>query len=148
MSTTLDHRADRDPFAATRRWPRRARAVGTTLAVAAGAVWVVTSPRGDVPLPGPDATPEEVVVAYAEAISARDFATANAISPSDDHDRFSWPGSIDIEQLRETRGTPTRPWVFFDADFSGDATMQDGLWGYVLERGEDGRWQIVDAGVI
>ncbi|MFW6773560.1 hypothetical protein ACOACO_04700 [Nocardioides sp. CPCC 205120] len=137
-----------DPFAATRRGPRRLQTGALAVALSAGIVWIVTSPLDDVPLPGPDATPEEVVAAYAEAISARDFATSNAIAPHDDHDRFSRAGGIDIQEFHETVGTPTRPWVFFSADFSGgDGTLEDGVWGYFLERGDDGRWQIVDAGV-
>lgn len=43
-----------------------------------------------------------------------------------------------------------RTHVVFNADFSGgDVSISDGRqwWGYVLERGGDGRWYIVDAAV-
>ena len=38
--------------------------------------------------------------------------------------------------------------MLFTADFDGgDGTIDDGLWGYYLDRGSDGRWHITDAGV-
>ena len=45
-----------------------------------------------------------------------------------------------------TEGTAAH--VFFTADFKGgDETVEDGLWGYQLERATDGLWHIIDAGV-
>lgn len=115
-----------------------------------GAVWLWSGPREDVPLPGKDATPEQVVEAYTGAINARDFETSNVIYPDSQNDRFSGPFSIDLKRIERVEGNQiTDAWVYFTADFSGgDGSLLDGYWGYVLERGDDGHWIIVDQGVI
>ncbi len=58
------------------------------------AVLIWSAPRAQVPVPGPQATPEQVVRAYVAAVNARDFTTANAIDarPDSDLGQFSRPG--------------------------------------------------------
>ena len=117
------------------------------------AVLVWSAPRTQVPAPGPQATPQQVVRAYVAAINARDFSTANAIDarPDSDLGQFSRPGRMnDLTTVSVSRES-NRTHVVFKADFSGgDGSIPDGRqsWGYVLERGHDGRWVIVDEGVI
>jgi len=109
-----------------------------------------SAPRRHVELPGPDASPVQVVRAYVAAVNARDFKTANEIDarPNGDLGRFSRPGRMD--NFGDVSVAEGGKHVVFKADFSGgDGSLPDGRqwWGYVLERGADGRWQIVDAGV-
>lgn len=122
--------------------------VGGALGVTAWAV-----PRDDVPTPGPDARPEQVVAAYISAINVRDFATANAVDarPDSDLGLFSRPGRIELEEgwtAFTSDGGPRRTHVTFEADFVGGDGSLEGRqrWGYVLQRDEAG-WHIVDAGV-
>jgi len=136
------------------RLSRRTRVLGLVLApvVAVPVAYVAWSaPRDQVALPGPDATPEQVVRAYVEALDARDFDTVNAIDgrPGSDLDRFDRPGQIHLQEMGDTfEGDPNGTHVMFQADFEGfDISMEDGWWGYYLVRGADGRWEIVDEGV-
>ncbi len=111
-------------------------------------VW--SAPRHDVPVPGPDATPEQVVRAYIDAVNARDFDTANAIDgrPGDDLGRFSRPMQTHRVTRLKTFGDRGRAYVGFRADFDGgDGTVEDGWWGFYLERGNDRAWHITAAGV-
>jgi hypothetical protein len=122
------------------------------LALVAGAALMWSAPRDAVALPGPDATPEQVVVAYIDALNARDFDTSNAIDsrPDSDLGRFGRPENMNDVKLRPTTTDGARAWVHFTADFSGgDGSMDRGRqsWGFILERGSDDRWHIVDAGV-
>jgi hypothetical protein len=121
------------------------------LGLTAGAAFAWSAPRTDVALPGPDATPEQVVTAYIEAVNARDFDTSNAIDarPGLDLGRFSRPARTLAVRLEETVVDGFTAHVTLTADFEGgDGTVEDGLWGYYLERGRDGRWHITDAGVV
>ena len=122
------------------------------LGLLVGAAFVWTAPREDVAVPGRDATPEQVVIAYIDAVNARDFDTANAIDapPGSDLGRFSRPGRTDHVRMGRTLGGATSAQVLFTADFrGGDGTLEgdDTVWGYLLDRGSDGRWHISDAGV-
>lgn len=134
-----------------RRSPRPAWL--TAFAVAASlvlGVLVWSAPRDDVPMPGPEATPEQVVRAYIDAVNARDFDTANAIDARNAKDlgRFSRPMQTYEVVIVKTVTDGTAAHVLFTADFDGgDGTVEDGLWGYVLELGTDGLWHITDAGV-
>ena len=136
-----------------RRRPRRAwLAAVAVVGVLVGAALVWSAPREDVAVPGPDATPEQVVTAYLDAVNARDFDTANAIDarPGSDLGRFSRPGRTDHVRMGRTLGGATSAQVVFTADFrGGDGTLEgdDTVWGYLLDRGSDGRWHITDAGV-
>ena len=134
-----------------RRRPLRAwlAAVGV-LGLMVGAALVWAAPREDVAVPGRDATPEQVVIAYINAVNARDFETANAIDarPGSDLGRFSRSMEIHEVQMKKTLADGAATHVLFTADFDGgDGTIDDGIWGYYLERGSDGRWHITDAGV-
>lgn len=112
-------------------------------AVAAWAVWLWV-PAHQIPVPGPDTTPEEVVLAYLDALNGRDRETADAIYPREPL-RSLRADDVEITKVLQ-EGAQTH--VLFTADFSGgDGSLEDGLWGYYLERGPDGRWQIVDSGV-
>jgi hypothetical protein len=116
----------------------------------AGGVLLWSAPREDVPVPGPDASPDQVVVAYIDAVNARDFDTANAIDARAGLDlgRFSRPMTTELVRIEETSVAGSRAYVSFTADFDGgDGTVEDGEWGYSLERGSDGLWHITDAGV-
>ena len=54
----------------------------------------------------------------------------------------------DLVRMEETVTHGTAAHVVFTADLDGgDGTVDDGLWGYYLERDSDGRWHITDAGV-
>ncbi|WP_157210210.1 hypothetical protein [Nocardioides aequoreus] len=120
----------------------------TVVLVAVGFVW--SAPRADVPLPGPDATPEQVVRTYVEAVNGRDFETANQIDvrPGTELHRWSRPPKTRILELGETTLDGGRAYVPFTADVDGgDGTVADGAWGYYLQRGHDGSWHIIDAGV-
>ena len=120
------------------------------LGLLVGAAFVWTAPREDVAVPGRDATPQQVVIAYIDAVNARDFDTANVIDARPDTDLgwFSRPMRTDLVRVEKTvtHGAPAH--VVFTADLDGgDGTVDDGLWGYYLERDSDGRWHITDAGV-
>ena len=131
-----------------RAWLAPVAVVGSLV----GAAFIWSAPREDVAVPGPDATPEQVVTAYIDAVNARDFDTANAIDarPGSDLGRFSRPVRTDHVRMRRTLGGSTSAQVLFTADFhGGDGTLEgdDNLWGYFLDRGSDGLWHITDAGV-
>ena len=132
---------------ARRVWP-----VVLLAAVGLLAAWVHfwAAPREVVAIPGPDATPVQVVTAYLEAVNARDFDTANVIDarPGTDLERFSRPTQTHEVCMLGVRAEGDRVHVRFTADFDGgDATIEDGPWGYYLERRADGLWHITDAGV-
>lgn len=126
-----------------------ATAAGTAVVlVVGGFVW--SAPRVDVPLPGPDATPEQVVRAYVEAVNERDFETANQIDarPGTELYRWSRQPKTRILELGETTLDGERAYVPFTAAVNGgDDTVADGAWAYHLQRGHDGSWHIIDAGV-
>lgn len=131
--------------------PGRRAALLAAAAVLTPFVAVVAwaAPRDEVPVPGPDATPEEVVQAYADAINARDFDTASAIDPTADLGRFSRPGQIHVLEMGDAvEGDPDGTHVTVEVDFRGASfALADGIWGYYLQRGDDGLWRIVDQGV-
>lgn len=125
-------------------------ALGAVCAAGVVAALAWSAPREDVPLPGRGATPEQVVLAYIDAVNARDFDTADAIDarPGEELGRFSRPVRAHDVVVLDTVVSGTDVHVTFDADFvGGDGTVEDGVWGYHLERGGDGSWQIVDEGV-
>jgi hypothetical protein len=116
-----------------------------------GVVLVWALPREQVALPGADATPEQVVTAYLEALNARDFSTSNEIDARSrsDHGLFSLPGRIRLERIDKVFVDGGQAHVTFHADFEGGDGSLSGrqLWGYYLDRDQGGRWQITDAGV-
>jgi hypothetical protein len=142
-------------FGARARRHRRPRLlVGATAALVVGlavvgALWWF-GPRHQVPVPGPDATPAQVVAAYHEAIEARDFDTANAIDdrPGSTLSRFSLPVTfVNVDDV-EARVNGANAYVQFSADVKhNDGSFNDPtVWGYYLER-TDGGWHITAEGV-
>ena len=117
------------------------------IAILVAAAWVWSAPRSQVPVPGPDADPEQVVNAYIEALNERDFETVNAIDSGRDPDlgRFSRPGGFERAGDMRLNFEGRRAHVTFLAEYSGSEGRD--WWGYYLEKSDDGRWQIVDAGV-
>ena len=115
--------------------------------------------RDHVPLPPDDATPEQVVRAYADAVRAGDCDTAQALV---DDRRQSWCGDTDITALmvtgttRERKATESgdgpliqRVWVNL-TQRGGDDSLPDGefMWSYLLDRtGPNGAWRIYDQGM-
>lgn len=135
----------------TRQRPLLWLGVAAAVPMVAAGVLIWSVPREDVPDPGPEATAEDVVRAYVDAVNARDFDTANAIDARDgqDYGRFSRPMLTHDFELVKTTGDDTRAHVLFTASFEGgDGTIEDGPWGYVLERNDKGLWRIIDAGVV
>jgi hypothetical protein len=115
------------------------------LLVAAALIW--SAPRSQVPVPDADADPEDVVQAYIEALNERDFETANAIDAMDEPDLGRFSRVDEYEQVGDVRlnfeGRLAH--VTFRAEHAGSSGRD--WWGYYLEKSDEGRWQIVDAGV-
>lgn len=130
---------------ARRRW----LALALVVALVALGVLVWAAPRDQGALPGRDATPERVVRAYIKAVNERDFDTANAIDARTySHlGRFSRPMQTHAARRFKTMPEGRTAHVVFIADFEGPDAVEDGPWGYLLQRGPNGRWHIVDAGV-
>ena len=115
--------------------------------------------RPGVPMPADDASPEQVVRAYADAVHARDCDTADALVTDPGQ---SWCGDVDIAELtvtsttREARATETGDGstvtrVRVDITTrGGDESLPDGefQWSYLLDRsGPGGAWRIDDQGM-
>lgn len=138
-------------------------AVLTALLIGGAAAWALVPPRqtADIAMPADDASPEEVVTAYLEAVAAHDCETAvdlyhrelrcpalRSLRILEVRDPFveepEWSGRTDAE---EVVSVPTRidlEWRPF-----ADMTTQDGPqpWSYLLARPSDGGpWRIVDSG--
>ncbi len=140
------------PARRRRRLGRRLPLAFVVAVVVFGVAQTVPLPRtADVAVPPADATAEDVVRAYLEAIDAHDCGTAQELSaPSYTstevvcHDA----ASLTITRLETVgRGAVNAD---FDVDwrlFAEDASIPEDGWGwtYYLDRGEDG-WRIEDAG--
>lgn len=147
--------SDRAPV--RRRPTRRWRLVGVvailTLLLLVGG-YLLLAPHDDVPMPGRNATPEQVVEAYIDAVNARDFETSNAIFPSGaqaPRGLFSGYERIELVSIDRVDGDKQDDaWVHFTAEFKGgDGSLHDvEKWGYVLARNDEGYWRIVGQGVI
>lgn len=143
-----------------------APAVLAPLAVVA-AVWWGTSPRPEVPVPPPSATPEQVVRAYLAASTAHDVDTMNALVDGDGVRRAS---RFDATwTVRDVRTSPPVPdtWIGdenpayaevvhvdvdlhilkgHDLNFPDDT---DRYWGYMLgRRSPTGPWRILEQGIL
>lgn len=145
---------------------RRRVIVGGTVVLVLGALvagflaWFgAPFPTRDVALPPDDATPEEVVAVYLDALDAHDCDTANALWAQPDGARAWCPALKGIEDVdidaaeSERQGKRTRMHVFVEWDLtwrpfasvSGDA---EDFWGFYLARESDADpWRIVDQGV-
>ena len=139
------------------------RWVALALIAVVGAVVVVSAaallpPRqtADVSVPPADATPEQVVRAYLEAVSAHDCETASALSAGGgtaDH-LCSATRSLEIIEVvpAPQLSDPTTAAVNTDFEVAwrpfaeGGDVPEDGWgWTYYLALGPEG-WRIVDAG--
>lgn len=141
----------------------RTASVWTRLGTAAGAgalvVTVASCSRANVAVPPDDATPEQVVRAYADAVRAGDCDTAEALV----FDRSqSWCGDTDITSLKVTATTQEpkstesgdgpliqRVWVNLTPQ-GGDGSLPEGelMWSYLLDgTGPNGAWRIYDQGM-
>jgi hypothetical protein len=116
--------------------------------------YLTVQQTGEVAIPADQASPEQVVRAYVEALDAHDCDTAATLNPDD-----LWcedVESMDLIELRPVHSARARhvelP-VRLDFEwrpFFFDVSMDDGRisWGFILER--DSRrepWRIVDQGV-
>lgn len=112
-----------------------------------------------VPMPPDNATPEEVVRAYVDAVHVGDCQTAAALMTGNAR---SWCDNIDItaltitERTQEQKATESgdgpmieRVWVTITTHGS-DVSLPDGdhSWSYLLDRtGSAGAWRIYDQGL-
>ena len=113
-----------------------------------------------VPVPPSDATPEQVVQAYIDAVHAGDCETA-AVLVGDR--RQSWCGRLDVTSFKVTKRTQERKetasgedgpmiqrvWVELVSE-GGDESFPDSKhdWSYLLDRtGPKGAWRIYDQGM-
>ena len=134
--------------------------------LAVGAVLVtagVGCSRERVPLPPADATPQEVVRAYIDAVNAADCSSLRALSEPEGFSTLWCRGDVKLTNVRiaeprpdgccgvsgshaESRNVP----VVFDRR-GGDVSFpdeRDAAWGYILVRDETGqRWRVADQGV-
>ena len=146
-------------------------ALVVAVVVAAAAAYVLLPPRqtGDVAAPPGDATPEQVVTAYLEALNAHDCDTAAALMIAG-AESSAWLWCEDVASLKdvevrdhvmelpedsghsapdEVANVP----VNFDLDwrpFHNDGSMDEGAtgWGYLLVRNSaDTPWRIFAQGV-
>ena len=115
--------------------------------------------RTTVSRPPDDASPEQVVRAYADAVHAGDCGTAGALVADRSQ---SWCGDVDITALTVTGTTQERKatesgdgpmiqrvWVDLTT-VGADASLPDGerQWSYLLDRtGPNGAWRIYDQGM-
>ncbi len=145
--------------------------VGSVSAIAVGAGALLLPPRqtGDVAVPPGDATPEQVVAAYLDALNAHDCDTAEALTTAGAGDQAtSWcedvarltdldvgdhhlepPEHSGRSALDEVANVP----VTFDLSWRllhDDGSMDEGAttWSYLLVRDADSSpWRIVDQGM-
>ena len=134
-------------------------------------VVAVLPPRqtGEVPMPGQDATPEQVVTAFTRALDAHDCTTAVALATEGGRDQAErWCHDIGALQEVEVGSSVTEDpaWsglpagtevvhvpVSFELTwrrFHADGSMDEGVtaWGYRLVRATpDEPWRIIDQGV-
>jgi hypothetical protein len=144
--------------------------VGTVIVTALA--WLAYSTFGpprqsrDVSMPSADATPEEVVGVYLDALDAHDCDTAADVVVADRAEGMVSCDSVEALSeisVRERFDHYTRPSspgtevtyvsVRFDLDwrrFHGDGSMPEGttVWGYVLERSSSANpWRLIRGGV-
>ena len=150
--------------------PGRLIALVAAVLVAATAAYLLLPPRqtGDVAVPPRDASPEQVVAAYLDAVNAHDCDTAEALMTADAEDRAtSWCEDVaSLEDVDIHDHFTERPKdsghsapeevanvpVTFDLNwrlFHNDGSMDEGAtsWGYLLVRDSaDSPWRIFDQG--
>ena len=144
--------------------------VGLAVVVATTAAYFLLPPQqmGDVAVPPRDATPEQVVTAYLDALNAHDCDTAAALTVAGAEGGARWCRdvaslkNVDVRdhfmEVPEYSGHSAPDEVAhvpvsFDVDwrpFHNDGSMGEGAttWGYLLVRGSvDAPWRIFDQGV-
>lgn len=119
--------------------------------------------REGIELPPPDATPEEVVRAYIDAVNARDCRSLKALSVPAVSTRVQCGDDVTLTNIRigearedgccgmsesfaQSRNVP----VVFDRRGvgMGTADQSDVAWAYILVRDDDDQpWRVVDQGV-
>lgn len=119
--------------------------------------WLWARPSDQVSLPGPEATPAQVVEAYIAALNARDFDTSNALVDGGGlptYSRLDRAPTYDDLRIVEVVGGEGREEAYvrvtFVYDGNGDFSLADGPtdWGYVVRRATPYEaWRVVDAGV-
>ena len=124
----------------------------TAAAVTVGAaLWAWAPQRADIPDPGPSASPEQVVQVYLEAVSARDFQTANTLVLGQQlrYGRLARaPRYVDLRVEGATAGErlsryaeTSQVTATYRQDDAGPLTRRE----YTLVRSQDGQaWRIVD----
>ncbi len=124
----------------------------TAAAVPVGAaLWAWAPQHADIPDPGPSASPEQVVQVYLEAVSARDFETANALvlgqqlqygrlDPAPRYADVRVEGATTGERISGFADT-SQVTATFRQDDADPLTRRE----YTLVRSQDGQaWRIVD----
>ena len=120
---------------------------------------IASCARADVPAPPDDATPEQVVQAYAEPVHAGDWDPARALAADQTKSGGGAPAIIALKvtgTTQERKSTESgdgpviqRVWVNLTPR-GGDASLPDGelMWSYLLDRtGPNGAWRIYDQGM-
>lgn len=138
---------------------RQLARAATLAAVAVMAVGCSNDPERTVPVPAADASPEELVRAYVDALDSGDLDTARALEAEGAGLADDWADVDSVTDLkvgdpfREThRSSPRRQVVNVPVEFTvagGDASLEDGrmVWGYILERRGAGEpWRIIGHG--
>lgn len=135
------------------------------LPLLASAVWaewtfqVIPFERRDVAMPAQNASPQEIVAAYIDALDAHDCDTAEALWLSDKDTPRTWCSDFSSAQMLGQatalfHESPRR--IHFEVTlrirwrpFKDDGTFGDDpfLWGYTLTRDSRGAWRIVDNGM-
>jgi hypothetical protein len=90
---------------------------------------IVACSTARVPMPAEDATPDQVVRAYADAVHAGDCQTAEALVADP---RQSWCDSVDITALTVSGRTQERK-----ATESGNGPVIERVWVTLTSRGGD-----------
>lgn len=123
--------------------------------------WFSGRKTRDVPLPATNASAEEVLQTYLDALNAHDCDTATALATESARQQVeSWchhVSSLEHVQVRpasvDAAANQTGFAVTFDLDwrlFRGDGSMDEGptIWGYFLTRDSaSGPWRISDQGM-
>lgn len=127
------------------------RTIVGAAAAALVAGWWLSGPRHHVGVPPQTASPQTVVVAYFDALDARDFDTANALDdrPVTLH-RYSLPGTwSDVRVLASTPQVDGTTQVLFEGvpkHIGGFESNQRTTYGLYLHKTSAG-WRIVSSGV-
>lgn len=132
------------------------------MVVAVGALAGCSRERAE--LPPPDATPEEVVRAYIDAVNAGDCRSLKALSEPAVSTTVQCGDDVTLTNIRigearedgccgmsESFAQSRKVPVQFDrrgGGMEGTSDQRDVAWAYILVRDDDGQpWRVVDQGV-